>query len=758
MARIPSKDEILQWISENPTQTAKRDIARAFGLKGAERIDLKRLLRELEDEGHLAKRKKSYRDPDRLPPVSVLQVLPPDDAGDLFAKPLEWHGTGPEPRVLVIARESDPALGGGDRILAKLTEVKDEPHDYEARLIRKIGSNPVALLGIYRAGAEGGRILPVEKGSDKEWIVPKGQEHGAKEGELVEAELAGPRNRMGLPKARVTARLGDPGAPRAVSLIAIHQHGIPVQFPDEVIAQADRAKPAGLKGREDLRDVPLVTIDPSDARDHDDAIFAEPDPDPKNPGGHILWVAIADVAHYVTPGSALDREARRRGNSTYFPDRVVPMLPDRLSGDLCSLHEGVPRACIAVRMVIDADGNKTTHDFHRGLMRSPASLNYEEVQAGMDGAPNDKVAPLMDPVIRPLYAAYDALKEARATRQPLELDLPERQIVLSDEGEVVSVDYKDRLDAHKLIEEFMVLANVAAAETLVAKRTPLLFRVHEEPNPDKLDALRETAQSAGMVLAKGQVLKTAHLNKLLSQAEGTDHDELINMATLRSMTQAYYNRENFGHFGLALRNYAHFTSPIRRYSDLIVHRALISAHGWGKDGLSDEEIERLDDTAQHISDTERRSMMAERDTTDRYLAAFLSERVGTEVGGRISGVAKFGLFVKLDGTGADGMIPIRTLGAEYFHFDRDEQSLVGADSGTVLRLGQRVTVKLVEAAPVTGGLILELLALEGEQMPSGGGGGGGRRGRAPGKPPRRKAGAAKKKHDKTARKVKRSRK
>ena len=382
------------------------------------------------------------------------------------------------------------------------------------------------------------------------------------------------------------------------------------------------------------------------------------------------------MAAYVTPGSALDREARKRGNSTYFPDRVVPMLPDRLSGDLCSLHEGVPRACLAVRMQIDAKGKKIGHRFVRGLMRSPASLNYREVQEGIDGAPNDKVAPLLEEVIRPLYAAYGALVKARNERQPLNLELPERKIVLAEDGTVQSVNYAERLDAHKLIEEFMVLANVAAAETLIAKKTPLLFRVHEEPPPEKLESLRETADAAGFSLAKGQVLKTAHLNKLLNAAAGSDEAELINIATLRSMTQAYYNPANFGHFGLALQSYAHFTSPIRRYADLIVHRALIKAHGWGDDGLTEADIEKLESTAQHISDTERRSMLAERDTTDRYLASFLSDRIGAEFTGRISGIARFGVFVKLDETGADGLIPIRSLGNEYFHFDADRKSVV----------------------------------------------------------------------------------
>ncbi|HCT34922.1 MAG TPA: ribonuclease R [Sulfitobacter sp.] len=758
MSKIPSKPEILDWIAENPTLTAKRDIAKAFGIKGAARIDLKRVLKELEAEGHLEKRKRSYQDPDRLPPVSVLQVTGPDKDGDLFAKPMEWQGEGVEPVVLVIPRASDPALGAGDRILARLTLVQAQDHHYEARLIRRIGANPQRVLGIFRKTTEGGRIVPIDKGSDKEWWVPGDATHGAKDGELVEAEQAGPKARMGSPRARIIERLGDPSAPKAVSLIAIHQHGIPDDFPDDVMAQADAAKPVGLKGREDLRDLPLITIDPSDARDHDDACYAHADEDPKNEGGHVVWVAIADVAAYVTPGSALDREARKRGNSTYFPDRVVPMLPDRLSGDLCSLHEGVPRACIAVRMVLDAAGNKIGHSFHRGLMRSPASLHYEEVQNAIDGAPNDRTGPLLDPVLKPIYAAYAALKAARAERQPLDLDLPERRIELDKDGTVKSVNFKDRLDAHRLIEEFMVLANVAAAETLLSKKTPLLYRIHEEPSPAKLDALRETAQAAGYTLAKGQVLHTRHLNKLLNDAAGTDDAELINLSTLRSMTQAYYGPAHIGHFGLALRSYAHFTSPIRRYADLIVHRALITAHGWGNDGLSQHDIEDIEQTGAHISDTERRSMMAERDTTDRYLASYLSERVGNEFSGRISGVARFGAFVKLDETGADGLLPMRSLGREYFHFDQEAGTLMGSDTGMIISVGQRVTVRLSEAVPVTGGIALELLTLEGDALPKGGQGARRGRGGPAGRTnPKRKGVKAKRKADKVKRKVKRTR-
>ncbi|MDG1281836.1 MAG: ribonuclease R [Pseudorhodobacter sp.] len=751
MEQLPAKSAILQWLTENPTLSSKRDIARAFGIKGgALRIELKRILKELEDEGALTKKRRSYRDPDNLPPVSILKVEAPDSQGDLFASAVEWTGEGDAPRILIITRKSDPALGEGDRILARLEPVAHDSHSHEARLIRKLGSNPLKLLGVYRASSEGGRILPIDKKNDKDWLVPADATMGARDGELVEAEQTGPR-RMGLPQARINARLGDPTGPRAVSLIAIHQHGIPDQFPDKVIAEADAADPAPMGKREDLRALPLVTIDPVDARDRDDAVLAQPDTDPANPGGFIVWVAIADVAHYVRPGSALDREARKRGNSSYFPDRVVPMLPDILSGDLCSLHEHVDRACLAVRMVLDAQGNKRAHRFTRGMMRSVASLNYRQVQDAIDGSPDDKTAALLDPVLRPLYAAYDATKQARAQRQPLDLDLPERKIILSEEGEVLSVDFYERFDAHKVIEEFMILANVAAAEELIRLKQPLLFRVHEEPSPEKLDALREVAEASGFTLAKGQVLRTSHLNRLLAQAEGTDFDELMNITTLRSMTQAYYTPQNFGHFGLALRNYAHFTSPIRRYSDLIVHRALISGHKWGGDGLTPADLEVLDETAKQISDTERRSMLAERDTTDRYLAAYLKDRVGSSFKGRVSGVQRFGLFVKLDESGADGLVPVRSVGREFFHFDADSQTLMGADTGLTIGIGQRVTVRLVEAAPITGGLILELLEIEDQALPAGG-----RRGPARGGP--RKPGKAAAKARATERKVKRRRK
>ncbi|MEZ7812203.1 MAG: ribonuclease R [Paracoccaceae bacterium] len=753
MDHIPTKAKILEWINKNPTLTAKRDIAKAFGIKGvAARIELKKLLRGLADEGAVVKKRRAFSDTLKLPPVSVLQVIGPDADGDLFARPAEWAGKGDALRIFVMTEADDPALGAGDHILARLTESPDEDHSHIARLIRKITTTAARCLGIFRASSEGGRIMPIDKRNDTEWYVPSGATHDAIDGELVEAVQENGK-RLGLPIARIVARLGDPSGVKAVSLIAIHQHGIPDAFPDAVITAAESAPPALLGKREDLRDLPLVTIDPSDARDHDDAVFAESDTDPKNIGGFVLYVAIADVAHYVRPNSVIDREARLRGNSSYFSDRVVPMLPDALSGDLCSLHEGVDRPCLVARMVIDVMGAKISHRFLRAMMRSPASLHYGEVQDAFDGTANPKCASLLESVIKPLYAAYACLGQERTRRQPLDLELPERKIVLSDKGTVVSVDFTDRLDAHKLIEEFMILANVAAAEELIKLKQLLLFRVHEEPSPQKLESLREVAEASGFIMAKGQVLRTSHLNRLLHQARDTDFAELLNVSTLRSMTQAYYHPENLGHFGLSLRSYAHFTSPIRRYSDLIVHRALISAHGWGDDGLSAFDVEHLAETAKKISDTERRSMLAERDTSDRYLAAYLSDRVGAEFPGRVSGVQRFGLFVKLDETGADGLVPIRSLGQEFFHFDPNNHCLVGSNSGLAIGLGQCVTVRLAEAVALTGGVMFELVAMDGEAMPKGRGGAVGKKSRyAPRKP---REGLAK--ADKLKRKLKRVR-
>jgi ribonuclease R len=745
---LPDKAALLDWIRENPRHSTKREIARAFGLKGADRVELKRMLRDLAAAGELDRSQKRHLPPGHLPPVAVLVGTGLDPDGTLMARPQSADPTGEAkpPPIRVIQRRGETALGEGDRFLAKLTPVHEETGlTYEARLIRQLPKGARRSLGVLRLTDGGGRVVPVDKSGD-EMRVEAGDLGGAQDGDLVSVEAVG-SGRMGLRRVRVIEALGDPGAPRAVSLIAIHEHGIPTEFADEALAEAEAAEPAPLGDREDLRPLPLLTIDPADARDHDDAVAALPDDDPENPGGFVLWIAIADVAHYVTPGSALDREARRRGNSVYFPDRVVPMLPEALSGGLCSLHENEDRACLALRVVIGADGRKREHRFTRGLMRSRASLTYEQAQAIDNGEPGP--TPEIAEAVRPLFTAFRCLWREREARAPLHLDLPERRIEIDAEGHVTSVRFRERLDAHRVIEEFMILANVCAAETLEAKHRLLLYRVHEEPAPEKLEALREQVETIGLTLAKGQVLKTRHLNTLLDAAADGEFAELVNLSVLRAQTQAYYSPQNFGHFGLNLPRYAHFTSPIRRYADLVVHRALIAAHGWGKDGQTPQEIATLPETAEHISQTERRAMEAERDTTDRYLAAYLADRTGAEFAGHVSGVARFGLFVKLDETGADGIVPISTLGREYWRHDPDTMTLTGEQSGKVIGMGARARVRLAEAAPVSGGLRFELLDIEGGRLPT--------PRRSSGPTPRRKLAAAKIKAAKAKRKTKRVR-
>ncbi|OHB35367.1 MAG: ribonuclease R, partial [Phenylobacterium sp. RIFCSPHIGHO2_01_FULL_70_10] len=590
--------------------------------------------------------------------------------------------------------------------------VELENGETEARLIKRLGQSAHRVLGVVRKARRETRIEPVDRKSKESLIVfDDGQ---LKDGDLVLAQVGTAERRHGPKRGKVLEVVGREDQPRAASLIAIHTHGIPTGFSDEAEAEAEAAKAPELAGREDLRDVPLITIDPADARDHDDAVYAHPDDDPKNPGGHVVWVAIADVAAYVRPGSALDREAREKGNSVYFPDRVEPMLPERLSNGLCSLREGENRACMAVRMVFDKAGRKRSHRFVRGLMRSAAKLSYEQAQAAIDGQPDDKTGPLLEPILKPLWAAYHTMLKGRLARSPLAIESLERKIIIDDAGEVASITPRASLEAHRLIEEMMIQANVSAAESLEAKRTPLVYRVHDAPSPEKLDSLAEFLGSIGVSWTKGEAVRTDRFNRLLELTREGPHAEIVNEVVLRTQMQAHYNTDNIGHFGLNLDRYAHFTSPIRRYADLIVHRALIKALGLNlpgaPDGLSDWDISHMKATAEEITAAERRAMAAERDATDRYIAAFLSDRVGATFEGRITGVTRFGLFVRLAETGADGLVPVSSLGGEFFVHDERMHALVGERTGERWPLGMSVEVRLREATPITGGLLFEMLS------------------------------------------------
>jgi ribonuclease R len=737
---LPSKDEIAAFIAEQSGKAGKREIGRAFGIKGgAAKIALKALLKEMEREGAVSRgRGKRINRPGKLPPVVLADIVRRDNDGELIAVPSEWnedeHGPAPQILVTIPRRGKKPEYvpGIGDRALLRTEKNHDSGPSHTGRVIKVLSRESQRQLGIFHARKGGGGYIESvdKKRLGKPLDVAPGDEGGAGNGDLVAVDVL-KQGRYGAPAARVREKLGSLGSEKAISLIAIHAHGIPHIFPKEVQAEADAAQPADMAGREDWRDVPLITIDPADAKDHDDAVYAEPDKDAANTGGFIVTVAIADVSAYVRPASPLDREAYIRGNSVYFPDRVVPMLPERISNNLCSLRPLENRPALAVRMVIDSNGRKKSHTFHRVMMRSAARLSYQQAQAAIDGRIDDVTGPILEKVLKPLWAAYRAIKKARDTREPLELDLPERKILLDENSNVASIIVPSRLDAHRLIEEFMILANVAAAETLTTKRIPLLFRVHDAPSLEKLAALREFLDSLDIPFAKSEQVKPGQFNRVLKQVEGTEHQQIVNEVVLRSQAQAEYSSENYGHFGLNLRKYAHFTSPIRRYADLIVHRALIRAHGFGKDGLPEHVTnEMLAEIGASISAAERRAMAAERETVDRLIAHHLSEQVGAKFRGRVSGVVRSGLFVSLHDTGAQGFVPASTLGKDYFVHDEGQHAMIGERTGEAFRLGDEVEVRLVEAVPVAGALRFEVLS-EGRRMkPPGRGKRGQRRNRA----------------------------
>ncbi|WP_237151534.1 ribonuclease R [Oryzibacter oryziterrae] len=724
---FPTREAILRFIAENPAKGTKRDIARAFDVTGEGRVVLKRLLKELEGDGLLDRRFKRFSEPGALPSVLACDIVARDKDGDIYAEPCEWEADrGPRPRFVVVAvrrrrGEHVPTAGLGDRVLARIVDLPDG-YDRLAkagiRIIKLLEAKPAGILGILKRNEYGARVLPISKKQQDEMIVELDDLNGAEDGDLVSVDVIR-SSRMGLSRARVRETVGNLRSEKAVSMIAIHANDIPYIFPDNVIAEAEKAKAATLEGREDWRALPLVTIDPPDAKDHDDAVRAEPDASADNPDGFIVTVAIADVAAYVRPGTPLDQEALKRGNSVYFPDRVIPMLPEKISNDLCSLKELQDRPALAVRMIFDAEGRKRSHSFHRIMMRSAAKLSYQEAQAAIDGHPNDKTAPIVVSILKPLWNAYDVLARARDERGPLDLDIPERKVLLKPDGTVDRIVTPERLTAHRLIEEFMIQANVAAAETLEKRKTPLVYRVHDQPSLTKLESLREFLASLDMKLAKQGNLQPDIFNRILERVADTPQAHLVNEVVLRSQSQAEYSPSNIGHFGLNLRKYAHFTSPIRRYADLIVHRALVTALGLGGDGLPDGIEDKLEQIATDISAAERRAMAAERETIDRLIAQWLSDRVGATFKGRIGGVTKAGLFIRLNETGADGFVPISTLGADYFAYDETRHSLIGSRTGETFQLGDAVEVRLVEAAPFAGALRFEILSEGGKGKPLG---------------------------------------
>jgi len=717
---LPSREQIIEFLQTSAGVAGKREIAKAFGLQGQEKIALKALLKDMAEEGLIDGKKTAYHRMGGVPKVIVLRVAEIED-GEPFAIPDAWNPDdgAPPPRLRVIEGKKGkggnrfPALKVGDRVLARTEEAG---RGWRAYVMKKLPARTDGLMGVVEIDRDGkGWLAPVDK--RVRTSQPISDLGGAEEGQLVLAEPAGKSPRSGV---KVTEVIGDPLAPKAFSLIAIAKHGIPHVFPEAAIEEAERAAklPVSAEHREDLRHLPIVAIDPADARDHDDAIWAEPDGN----GGYQAVVAIADVSFYVRPGGHLDREARKRGNSVYFPDRVVPMLPEVLSADVCSLVEGEDRAAMACHLRISPEGKVTKWRFTRALVRIAHNIAYEDAQAEIDeGNPRE--------FLQHLWGAWKLLAAARAERDPLELELPERQVRLDDEGKISEIRVRERLDAHRVVEDFMIAANVAAAKALEAKTAPVVYRVHEAPGREKLIALKEYMATFGHSLALGQVITPGLFNRMLKDIADDAEKAQVMEAVLRSQTQAYYGPENAGHFGLALGSYAHFTSPIRRYADLLVHRALVDAYKLEQpapqdglpeaSGLSDRDRDDLGKISEAISKTERRAMEAERDTIDRYVAAWLAGRVGEVFETRITGVTSFGFFATIVGLGGDGLVPVSTLGREHFRWEEGAQRLVGDDSGTAYAPGDRLELRLAEANPLTGALKFELPDSEGRIEPRG---------------------------------------
>jgi len=710
---VPDRDAIVAFIGAQPKRVGTREIARHFGLKNSDRAALKDMLRQLEDEGFIDRRRHNLTVVGQLPPTLLATIIASAADGTMIAAPRQWDEdeNGPAPRIRVTRSRRGGRATIGQRVLLKISR-DDNGTDYHGEIIHVIDEEKGRIIGMFRGNASGGgRFESVDKKFfNRDVIIRSADTMGAQDGDLVSIEPPD-KNGFGPARARVIERFGSIRSEKAISLIAIHAHDLPFRFSPEAIAEAEIAEPASLKGREDWRALPLVTIDPPDARDHDDAVFAEIDPDPANKGGFIIYVAIADVSFYVRPGSDLDQEAVNRGNSVYFPGLVVPMLPERISNDLCSLVPGSPRGALMVRMVVDGTGRKRNHSFHRILMRSAAKLHYAQAQAAIDANPDDVTAPLLETVLKPLFAAYSCVRRARDKRDPLELEIPERKILLKDDGTVDRVIVPQRLDAHRLIEEFMILANVAAAETLEKHASPLIYRVHDTPSFEKVQAFRDFLRSLDIPLAKSATPRPGLFNHILKQVEERDVAPMVSEIVLRTQAQAEYSCDNCGHFGLNLKRYAHFTSPIRRYADLVVHRALVAALQLGEGGLPHSTgADKLRTVAQHISMTERRAMKAERETSDRLIAHYLKDRVGASFKGRITGVTRAGLFVRLDDTGADGLVPTRSLGDEYFEHNETRHALIGEDSGVTYQLGDAVELRLLEVSPLAGALRFQLLS------------------------------------------------
>lgn len=695
--------ELMEYLNKQPGVITKRNIARDFKIKGEDRKELKNMIKDLKKSGFLeiqtSIRGRGMKLRGSLPEYSQVEITGQDSMGDLIARPLEWQSHDPMPQILIVKNKINPPAGIGDIVSARLKAIGRRV--YEGEILRRITRGDNQMVGVY----ENGHVYSVDRRLKQAFLVldiPR--EIQNKDVVIIDIPMIHSRE----PVARFVRKIGSMTDPYAATLIAIYLHHLPVAFSQQSEKEVMHLKvPEPDTNRVDLKHIPFVTIDSVDARDFDDAVWTESDKDPLNEGGYHVMVGIADVAWYVRPDSALDADARLRGNSVYFPDRVLPMLPFELSNGVCSLKPMESRAALVCEIWLDKTGHKLRHQFIRALIQSKRRLTYDEVQDALDGR-----IPIrgLETEMNALKTVYELLCQNRQKRGVIEIDVPEQEVSLNAQGSVVSIHTRIQTESMQLIEELMILANVAAAETLEEKGVPTMYRVHDRPSSEKLSVLNSFLKSIGLkpTYSLNDQSMPADFNHILEKAQNSSKDFAVNEFVLRSQSQAVYSPENIGHFGLALKRYAHFTSPIRRYADIMVHRALIQALKLGEGELSKENESTFDEIARHISQTERQAASAEQDALDRYIASFLKDKINCVFKARISSITEFGLFVRLTNYGVDGFIPIRTLSGDFFDYDDEQQALIGRGKGKKWLVGDCVSVVLKEASPITGGLLFKI--------------------------------------------------
>ena len=688
--KAPGAPQLLGFLQASARLMKAEEIADELGYKSAEGIESVRLLlEELVGQGRLLKnRRGGYGLADKMDLIAGtiaansegFGFLRPDEGvGDIYLPPAQMR------QVL-----------HGDRALVSVVgrDKRDRP---EGAIVSILSRRSPRVVGRYLEEAGFGVVAPDDQRIHQNLLIPRGQEGDAKPGDVVVAEIVEPPSSHRQPVAKIVRVLGEEVGTSLAIDMAIETHSIPNVWPETLLREIakipDSVRPAQIKDREDLRELPLVTIDGEDARDFDDAVWCEP----TRGGGYKLYVAIADVATYVQPGTALDNEAQLRGTSVYFPNRVVPMLPEKLSNGICSLKPDVERLCLACELRIDASGETTRSRFFPAVMRSAARLTYNQVwQAVGQRRPEvlEKLAAVL-PHLENLYGLYKILVHRRTERGALDFEGQEVKFQFDEQGQIDAVKLYERNDAHRMIEECMIAANVAVAKFLKRSRVPALYRVHPRPPTHKYEELADFLGTVGIVLPSYEDLQPEDLMAILARAKSRPDGALIEAVVLRSQSLATYTADCDGHFGLALGAYAHFTSPIRRYPDLLVHRAI--HHALGKRTPADYQYTptQMADLGRNCSANERRADEATRDVADRLKCAYMERHLGDEFEGVVTGVASFGLFVEILETRITGMIHVTQLPNDYYHYDQRHRRLVGERLRQSFQLADRVRIKVL---------------------------------------------------------------